>query len=172
MLPGMNGFEICKQLRTEKVKTPILMLTGKGDEIDKVMGLELGADDYVTKPFAFIELRSRIHALLRRSNGATSPQLTIQDLVVDPMKHTVTRSGQKIILTPKEFSIIELLLRHKDEVVTRTMITEHVWDYNFEGMSNVVDVFVGSLRRKIDKPSFHTLIYTIHGVGYKMSETP
>ena len=171
-LSKLDGLDVCRKLREKSIKTPILMLTAKTTIEDKVAGLDSGADDYVTKPFAFIELRSRIHALLRRSNGATSPQLTIQDLVVDPMKHTVTRSGQKIILTPKEFSIVELLLRHKDEVVTRTMITEHVWDYNFEGMSNVVDVFVGSLRRKIDKHSFHTLIYTIHGVGYKMSETP
>lgn len=172
MLPKLDGLEVCRSLRGKKVKTPILILTAKTAVEDKVAGLDSGADDYVTKPFAFIELRSRIHALLRRSTGDTSPQLTMLDLVVDPMKHTVTRAGVKITLTPKEFSILELLIRHKDEVVTRTMITEHVWDYNFDGMSNIVDVFVASLRRKVDKKSFHKLLHTIHGVGYKLSESP
>lgn len=171
MLPYVDGLEVCRRLRSKHIKTPILILTAKTTVEDKVAGLDSGADDYVTKPFAFIELRSRIHALLRRSNGTSSPQLTIKDLIVSPIKHTVTQRGQNIVLTPKEFSILDLLLRHKDEVVTRTMITEHVWDYNFEGMSNVVDVFVASLRRKIDKKSPHKLIHTIHGVGYKMSET-
>lgn len=171
MLPKLDGLEVCRRLRNKKIKTPILILTAKTSVEDKVAGLDSGADDYVTKPFAFMELRSRIHALLRRSAGDTAPQLTIADLVVDPMKHTVVRAGTNITLTPKEFSILELLLRHKDEVVTRTMITEHVWDYNFEGMSNVVDVFVASLRRKVDKKSTHTLLHTIHGVGYKISKT-
>lgn len=171
MLPKLDGLEVCRRLRNKKIKTPILILTAKTSVDDKVAGLDSGADDYVTKPFAFIELRSRIHALLRRSAGETTPELTLLDLIVDPMKHTAIRAGEKIILTPKEFSILELLLRHKDEVVTRTMITEHVWDYNFEGMSNVVDVFVASLRRKIDKQSHHKLLHTIHGVGYKISGT-
>lgn len=171
-LPKLDGLEICRRLRGKNIKTPILILTAKTTVEDKVVGLDSGADDYVTKPFAFIELRSRIHALLRRSVGETSPQIAIADLIVDPMKHTVTRAGAIIILTPKEFSILELLLRHKEEVVTRTMITEHVWDYNFEGMSNIVDVFMASLRRKIDKKSSHKLLHTIHGVGYKMSESP
>ncbi|OGG08664.1 DNA-binding response regulator [Candidatus Gottesmanbacteria bacterium RBG_16_43_7] len=172
MLPKLDGLEVCRRLRSKKVRTPILMLTAKTTVEDKVAGLDSGADDYMTKPFAYIELRSRIHALLRRSTGETSPQLTLVDLSVDPLKHTVTRDGVKITLTPKEFSILELLMRHIDEVVTRTMITEHVWDYNFDGMSNVVDVFVASLRRKIDKKSKHKLIHTIHGVGYKISESP
>lgn len=172
MLPKLDGLEVCRRLRGKNVKTPILILTAKTAVEDKVAGLDSGADDFVTKPFAFIELRSRIHALLRRSAGESSPQLTTADLIVDPMKHTVTRAGAKITLTPKEFSILELLIRHKDEIVTRTMITEHVWDYNFEGMSNVVDVFVASLRRKLDKKSTHKLLHTIHGVGYKMSESP
>lgn len=171
MLPKLDGLEVCRRLRGKRMKTPILMLTAKTSVEDKVAGLDSGADDYVTKPFAFVELRSRIYALLRRSAGETTPELSMGDLVVDPMKHTVARAGINIILTPKEFSILELLLRHKDEVVTRTMITEHVWDYNFEGMSNVVDVFVASLRRKIDKKSSHKLLHTIHGVGYKISGT-
>lgn len=172
MLPKLDGLEICRKLRSKHIKTPILILTAKTSVEDKVAGLDSGADDYVTKPFAFIELRSRIHALLRRSVGGSTPELSILDLVVDPIKHRVTRGGVKITLTPKEFSILELLMRHKDEVVTRTMITEHVWDYNFEGMSNIVDVFVASLRRKIDKKSSHALIHTVHGVGYTISESP
>lgn len=172
MLPKLDGLEVCKNLRTKKVRTPILLLTAKTTVEDKVLGLDSGADDYMTKPFAFIELRSRIHALLRRSSNDASPQLTLSDISVDPLKHTVIRAGVKIALTPKEFSILELLMRHKDEVVTRTMITEHVWDYNFDGMSNIVDVFVASLRRKIDKKNTCKLIHTIHGVGYKISASP
>ena len=171
MLPKLDGLEMCRRLRGKKIRTPILILTAKATVEDKVTGLDSGADDYMTKPFAFTELRSRIHALLRRSTGGISPLLTLVDLSVDPVKHTVIRNGTKISLTPKEFSILELLMRHTDEVITRTMITEHVWDYNFDGMSNVVDVFVASLRRKIDKKSAHKLIHTIHGVGYKISET-
>lgn len=171
MLPKLDGLEVCRRIRSKKLHTPILMLTAKTTLEDKVAGLDSGADDYMTKPFAFIELRSRIHALLRRSAGDASPQMAISDVLVDPIKHTVMRAGTKITLTPKEFSILELLMRHKDEVVTRTMITEHVWDYNFDGMSNIVDVFVASLRRKIDKKSSHKLLHTIHGVGYKLSES-
>ncbi len=172
MLPKIDGLEVCRHLRSQSIRTPILMLTAKTTIEDKVAGLDNGADDYMTKPFAFTELRSRIHAILRRSSGGAALQLAIADLLVDPMKHTVVRSGKKILLTPKEFAILELLLRHQDEVVTRTMITEHVWDYNFEGMSNVVDVFVGSLRRKLDRKFSPKLIHTIHGVGYKISVTP
>ncbi len=172
MLPKLDGLQVCQRLRAKKIKTPILILTAKTTLEDKVSGFESGADDYVTKPFAFIELRSRIHALVRRSVGEATSTLALKDLVVDSIKHAVSRSGLPISLTPKEFSILELLLRHKDEVVTRTMITEHVWDYNFEGMSNIVDVFVASLRRKVDKKSPYKLLHTIHGVGYKISETP
>lgn len=170
-LPKKDGLTVCKELRSQGIRAPILMLTAKTTLEDKVAGLDTGADDYLTKPFAYMELRSRIHALIRRNSHDLSTQLTIADLVVDPIKHVITRSGEKIKVTPKEFSVLELLLRHKDEVVTRTMITEHVWDYNFEGMSNVVDVFVASLRRKIDKKAKLKLIHTIHGVGYKISET-
>lgn len=171
-LPKKDGLSVCRELRAQGIRTPILMLTAKVTLEDKVAGLDTGADDYLTKPFAFTELRSRIHALIRRNSHELSSQLTISDLVLDPMKHTVSRGGTHISVTPKEFSVLELLLRHKDEVVTRTMITEHVWDYNFDGMSNVVDVFVASLRRKIDKKSSKKLIHTLHGVGYKISETP
>ncbi len=145
------------------------MLTAKTTVEDKVAGLDSGADDYLGKPFAFLELRSRIHALIRRSKQEPSPTLTIADLELDPIKHEVTRAGTEIVLTPKEFSILEILLRYKEEVVTRTMIIEHVWDYNFDSMSNVVDVFIAALRRKVDKGAKIKLIHTLHGVGYKIS---
>ncbi len=170
MLPKIDGITVCQNIRTKGNKTPILMLTAKSKVEDKVQGLDSGADDYITKPFAFIELRSRIQALIRRTHGSTVSTLNIADLTVDSLKHIAIRKGKKIQLTPKEFAILEFLLHHKDDVVSRTMITEHVWDYNFEGMSNVIDVFLVSLRKKVDKNSVKKLIHTIHGVGYKISE--
>lgn len=167
MLPKLDGIEVCKRLRSNSIKTPILMLTARSTVEDKVAGLDSGADDYLTKPFAFLELRSRIQALLRRSHQSASPILKLADLELDPIKHQITRGIKSVELTPKEFAVLEFLLRHKDEVVTRTMITEHVWDYNFEGMSNVVDVFMAAIRRKIDAGAAIKLIHTIHGVGYK-----
>src|SRR3972149_9333749 len=169
MLPKIDGLTICRNLRKKNLKTPILILTAKTTVEDKVRGLDSGADDYLTKPFSFLELRSRIHALIRRSKQRPSPILKIADLVVDPLKHTVIRNKNLIILTPKELAILEFLMRHKNEVVSRTMILEHVWDYNFEGMSNVVDVFVANLRKKIDYHAKVKLIHTLHGVGYKIS---
>jgi DNA-binding response OmpR family regulator len=171
-MPKKDGITFARELRAKGIRIPILMLTAKATLEDKVAGFDSGADDYLTKPFAFVELRSRIHALIRRNSGETSSQLSIADLVLDPVRHTVTRGGLRIAVTPKEFAVLELLLRHKDEVVTRTMITEHVWDYNFDSMSNVVDVFVAALRRKIDKKSGTKLIHTLHGVGYKISTEP
>lgn len=170
-LPKMDGVTICRQLRKKNIKTPIMMLTARTTLEEKVIGLDSGADDYLTKPFAFLELRSRIHALIRRSKQESSPILKIDDLELDPIKHTAQRGGKTISLTPKEFSVLELLLRHKDEVVSRTIIIEHVWDYNFDSMSNVVDVFIASLRRKIDRSKSVKLIHTIHGIGYKISES-
>lgn len=166
MLPKIDGIEVCKNLRKKEIKTPILMLTARSTTEDKVKGLDSGADDYITKPFSFIEFRSRVHALIRRSHQEGSPFLQINGLMLDPLKHKVSREGKDISLTPKEFSILELLMRHKDEVVTRTMIIEHVWDYDFDGMSNVVDVFVVTLRKKIDGSFKKKLIKTVHGVGY------
>lgn len=161
MLPKIDGIEVCKNLRKKEIKTPILMLTARSETVDKVRGLDSGADDYITKPFSFIEFRSRVHALIRRSHQEGSPVLALNGLTLDPLKHKVTRDDKDISLTPKEFAILELLMRHKGEVVTRTMIIEHVWNYDFDGMSNVVDVFVATLRKKIDG-----LIKTVHGVGY------
>jgi len=170
-LPKVDGITICKELRKKNIKIPILMLTARATLEEKIIGLDSGADDYITKPFAYLELRSRIHALIRRSKQESSPILKIADLELDPIKHNLTRGGKAITLTPKEFSVLELLLRHKDEVVSRTMIIEHVWDYNFDSMSNVVDVFVAAIRRKVDKNAKVKLIHTLHGIGYKISET-
>lgn len=170
-LPKVDGITICRELRKKNIKTPILMLTARATLEEKVAGLDSGADDYLTKPFAFLELRSRIHALIRRSKKEASPVLTISDLILDPIKHTAERGGKPISLTPKEFAVLELLLRRKNEVVSRTMIIEHVWDYNFDSMSNVVDVFIASIRRKVDKSSKVKLIHTLHGVGYKISKS-
>lgn len=170
MLPKMDGLQLCKELRKKNIKTSILMLTAKSTTEDKVAGLDSGADDYITKPFSFVEFRSRVHALIRRSHQETSPTLQIEDLEVDPLKHIVKRGEKTINLTPKEFAVLELLLRHRGEVVSRTMIIEHVWDYNFDGMSNVVDVFVVTLRKKIDSGSKRKLIQTVHGVGYKIGD--
>lgn len=166
MLPKIDGIEVCKNLRKKEIKTPILMLTARSTTEDKVKGLDNGADDYITKPFSFIEFRSRVHALIRRSHQEVLPVLTIDGLKLDPLKHIVTRDNKKINLTPKEFAVLELLMRHKGEVVTRTMIIEHVWDYNFEGLSNIVDVFVVTLRKKINSGFKIKLIKTVHGVGY------
>lgn len=170
MLPKMSGVEVCKKLRLLKKETPILMLTAKSELEDKLEGLDSGADDYLTKPFEFAELKARINALLRRSYHQVSNNLTIDNLDVDPSKHTVFRNKKPLKLTPKEFSILEQLLRQKHEVVTRTQIIEHVWDYNFDSLSNVVDVFIGTLRKKIDGGEKIKLIHTLHGVGYMITD--
>jgi DNA-binding response OmpR family regulator len=170
MLPKMSGVELCKKLRAAKKDLPVLMLTAKSEIEYRIEGLDSGADDYLTKPFAFGELRARINALLRRSYRQTSNILTLADLVVDPIKHIVERGARTIKLTPKEFSILELLLRRKHEAVTRTQIIDHVWDYNFESLSNVVDVFIGTLRRKVDLGHKTPLIHTLHGVGYMATD--
>lgn len=172
MLPKMDGITICKTLRTKNNKTPILILTAKATAEDAASGLDSGADDYLSKPFSFIELKSRIYALIRRSRNESLPRMGLADLELDPLKHAVARGGRSIPLTPKEFAVLEYLLLHKGELVSRTMIMEHVWDYNFEGMSNVVDVFVAALRRKIDKDAQLKLIHTVHGLGYKISVSP
>ncbi|HCE30969.1 DNA-binding response regulator [Candidatus Daviesbacteria bacterium RIFCSPHIGHO2_01_FULL_40_24] len=168
MLPKVDGVTVCKELRSKNIKTPIIMLTAKSNIEDRIAGLDGGADDYLTKPFSFLELRSRIQALIRRSKQEATLVLKIADLEIDPLKHIVKRSDNLITLTSKEFAILEYLLRHKDEVLTRTMIIEHVWDYNFEGMSNIVDAFIAAIRRKVDRGAKVKLIHTVHGVGYKI----
>lgn len=170
MLPKIDGVTLCKELRKKQNKTPILMLTAKARLDDKIEGLDAGADDYLTKPFEFAELKSRINALLRRSHNQAETVITIGDLVVNPKSHKVERNSKTISLTAKEFAILEFLARHKEEVVTRTQILEHTWDYNFDSMSNIVDVFVATLRKKIDGESKKKLLHTVRGVGFKLSE--
>lgn len=167
MLPKMDGMEICRKLRAEKIMIPIIMLTAKSSVEDVAVGLNMGADDYLTKPFSFVELCARIQALMRRKDRVVTTTLSTQDLKLDPIKHVVLRGGKICKLTPKEFAILEYLLHNQGVVVTRTMIAEHVWDYNFEQGSNVIDVFVASIRRKIgDKEG--KIVQTIHGVGFKI----
>lgn len=168
-MPLMDGLTILKNLRQNDIKTPVLILTGKNQEEDKVEGLNAGADDYLTKPFSLKELRARLHALLRRSQNEPSPTLRVGNLELDPLTHSVKRDGHELNLSPKEFAILEYLMHHKDEVVTRTKLLEHVWDYNFDGISNVVDVFVSYLRKKIDNGDNSKLIQTVHGVGFRIS---
>lgn len=169
MLPKIDGITVCKNLRKKDIKTPILMLTAKDTIEDITKGLDSGADDYLAKPFSFIELRSRVNALIRRSHNSPSSTLTLGDLELDPLRHSAFRAKKPLNLTPKEFAVLEFLLRHKNEVVTRTMIIDHVWDYNFDGMSNIVDVFIATLRRKLDKNAKNKLLHTLHGVGYELS---
>lgn len=169
MLPKIDGIIVCKQLRRNQLTTPILMLTAKNQTEEKVEGLDAGADDYLTKPFEFSELKSRIQALIRRSHKQTETVITIDNLIIDPAAHVVTRGDKEISLTAKEFAILEFLARHKNEVVTRTQIIEHTWDYNFDSMSNIVDVFIATLRKKIDGNEKKKLLHTVRGVGFKLS---
>lgn len=169
MMPGMNGIEFIKKLRNSQNTTPILILTAKDKLDDKIFGLDAGADDYLTKPFAFAELMARIRALQRRPSNVLE-KLEIADLVMEPSTHTVTRAGKKFELTPKEYSLLEFLLRNKGRVVTRTSIIEHVWDMHFDSDTNLVDVFISYLRKKIESGSKSQLIHSVRGVGYILEE--
>lgn len=170
MLPKIDGITICKNLRENGINIPILMLTAKSELNDKVKGFNIGADDYLTKPFSLVELYVRIKALLRRGDKIELPILEISDLKINLSKREVIRDSEKIILTPKEFAILELLAKNKDNVVTRSMILEHVWDINYTGDSNIIDVLIGTLRKKIDKSRYKKLIQTVYGIGFKLSE--
>jgi DNA-binding response OmpR family regulator len=170
MLPKIDGITLCKNLREKGMTVPVLMLTAKSRLEDKVEGFDTGADDYLTKPFSLVELFVRVKALLRRVDQIELPVLEIADLKINLTKHEVIRGKDKIILTPKEFSILELLARNKDNVVTRSMLLDHVWDTNYIGNSNIVDVLIGSLRKKVDRASYIKLIHTVYGVGFKLSE--
>jgi heavy metal response regulator len=169
-LPKMDGLRVLKKLREEKVATPVLLLTVRAAIEDKVLGLDSGADDYLTKPFAFQELLARIRALLRRKAEAGSPLLRFADLILDPARRLVTRGEEKIELTSKEFSLLEYFLRNPGRVLSRAMISEHVWDYDFDTESNVIDVYVNYLRRKIDSGRKKKLIHTVRGAGYVLEE--
>lgn len=172
MLPGMDGFQILKRLRDDGVATPVLVLTARNAVDDKIRGLDLGADDYLTKPFAFAELLARVRALLRRGQPQASPILKIADLTLDPAARRVTRAEQRIELTAKEYALLEYLMRHNGRVLTRTMISEHVWDQTFDSYTNVIDVYVNYLRKKVDQGFEPKLIHTVRGVGYTLRVEP
>jgi heavy metal response regulator len=165
MLPGINGIDLCKKLREKGLKSPILMLTAIDSVNSKVEGLESGADDYLTKPFAFSELLARIKALLRRTSDSVS-ELSLEDLRMDLLSRRVFREDKEIVLTPKEFSLLEYLLRNKGRVLSRTQIIENIWGYTFDPNSNVVDVHIKFLREKIDSGFDKKLIHTVRGAGY------
>lgn len=169
MLPGMDGFQVLEKMRSKGRRTPVLMLTARGALADRVRGLNSGADDYLKKPFDFEELLARIHALLRRAAPEPDVCLRADDLVLDPHTRAVTRGGRAVELTAKEFSILEYLLRHKGRVISRTALTDHVWDENFDAMSNVVDVTVYRLREKIHAHGA-ALVHTVRGAGYVLRD--
>jgi len=171
MLPKKDGFSVCRELRQAGVLTPILMLTAKDTVEDKVAGLTEGADDYLTKPFSFEELLARIRALLRRSQDYKTKVLKVADLELDPARRQATRAGRKIPLTGKEYALLEYMMRNKGRVLTESMIIEHVWDMNYEGTSNIVNVYINYLRKKIDEGAPLKLIQTVRGYGYTIDES-
>jgi len=168
MLPRRDGLEVCRELRKQRINTSILMLTAKDAIEDRVKGLDSGADDYLVKPFAIEELLARMRALLRRDATEKSGLLSVADLTLDPATHEVVRGGTQIELTAKEFSLFEYLMRNLNRLITREMAENHVWSYDYEGASNVVDVYIRRLRRKIDDPFDIKLIETVRGVGYRI----
>lgn len=165
-LPKLDGLRVLRELRQAGVSTPVLLLTVRANVEDKVLGLDAGADDYLTKPFAFQELVARVRALLRRRAETAPPVLEVADLRLDPAQRMVVRGNQKIDLTPREFALLDYFMRHPGRVLTRTMIAEHVWDYSFDPTTNVIDVYVNYLRKKIDADRQPKLLQTVRGVGY------
>jgi DNA-binding response OmpR family regulator len=170
MLPKKDGIEVCQELRLKKVNMPILVLTAKDTVEDRVKGLDVGADDYLVKPFAFNELLARVRALLRREGLSKSPRLQVGVLTLDTLTREAWRGQRKIELTSKEYVILEYFMRHPNMVITRTMLEEHAWDYEFDSMSNLIDVYVRRLRRKIDERGQNSLIQTVRGAGYRLRE--
>jgi two-component system OmpR family response regulator len=171
-IPPPDGFEVCRRLREQNRWMPVVMLTARDAVEDRVRGLDAGADDYVTKPFSFAELYARLRALLRRPAGERQVVLEAGGLRLDPARRQVTRDGVGIELSPKEYSLLELFMRHPGEVLTRTQILEHVWDFAYDGVSNVVDVYVRYLREKVDRPFGRASIRTVRGVGYVLEPDP
>ena len=169
-LPEIDGLNVLREMRAKKVVTPVLLLTVRATIEDKVIGLDTGADDYLAKPFSFEELLARVRALLRRGTDTKSPVFTVADLVLDPASRQVYRGGDRIELTSKEFAILEYFMRNSGRVLTRTMIIDHVWDYDFDADTNVVDVYVNYLRKKIDAPYEPKLLHTVRGTGYVLRE--
>jgi two-component system copper resistance phosphate regulon response regulator CusR len=172
MLPGLDGFSILRELRAAGRQTPVIVLSARGEVEDRVRGLRTGADDYLVKPFAFSELLARINAILRRgAEGGQAGTYRAADLVLEVSPRRVSRGGKRLDLTPKEFALLELFLRHRGEVLTRTFIAERVWDMNFDSDTNVVDVHIRRLRAKIDDPFEQKLVRTVRGVGYVLDES-
>jgi two-component system OmpR family response regulator len=173
MLPKRDGLSLIEEMRKSKVHTPVIILSAKGSVDDRVKGLQTGGDDYLTKPFAFSELLARVQALIRRASGSTEPtSLTAGDLTMNLLSREVSRKGKQIELQPAEFSLLEYLMRSMGRVVSKTMIMEHVWDYNFDPQTNVVEARICRLRDKIDREFEKKLIHTIRGVGYVLKDTP
>ena len=171
MLPGLSGYEVLRRMRARDVWTPVLMLTAKDGEYDQTDAFDLGADDYLTKPFSFLVLVARLRALVRRSAPQRPPVLTAGSLSLDPGLRTVERDATPISLTPREYGLLEYLMRNKDTVVTKTEILRNVWDAHYEGADNVVEVYVGYVRRKIDIPFGTNTIQTVRGIGYKLESS-
>lgn len=168
MLPIKDGLEVCRSLRKKHINTPVLMLTARDTVDDRILGLDSGADDYLIKPFALGELRARLRALLRREGGEKSSLLVIGDLTLDPAAHVAKRGGQVVQLTAKEFALLEYFMRNADRMISRQMVEDHVWDYDFVSGSNVVDVYIRRLRRKLDEPFEVKLFETVRGAGYRL----
>jgi DNA-binding response OmpR family regulator len=166
MLPKQDGFAVLRAMRAEGVQTPVLLLTARDTVPDRVTGLDLGGDDYLTKPFAFTEFLARVRALLRRGAGSRAPILSVADLALDPARREVTRGGRRISLTTREYALLEYFLRNAGRVLTRPMLAEHVWGLDFDPETNIVDVYVGYLRRKIDREGQPRLLHTVRGAGY------
>ncbi len=172
MLPEIDGIEVCRRLRKQGLQTPILMLTARDAVEDRVLGLDSGADDYLVKPFAFAELLARVRALGRREPVLQGNELRVGDLAIETLTRRVTRGSQDIDLTAKEFALLEYLMRHPNQVLTRTTIAEQVWSYDFDNLTNVIDVHIKNLRRKIDNGPGPKLIQTVRGAGYRVSAGP
>ncbi|MCL4397907.1 response regulator transcription factor [Patescibacteria group bacterium] len=172
LLPEMSGMEICKRLRGGGIHTPILILTAKGQLEDKVNGLNAGADDYLTKPFAFEELLARVKALGRRPKNSLGTSLSVEDLTLDTVSYEVMRSGKKIPLSSREYALLEYLIRHHDQTLSKEQIISHIWDYDADVLPNTVEVYIGYLRNKIDKPfpQSPALIHTVRGFGYRLGK--
>lgn len=168
MLPSISGIEVCKELRAQNILTPVLMLTAKGQVRDKVTGLDIGADDYMVKPFSFEELFARIRALLRRPSDSKNPILTVGDLELNPQSLTVTKGGTVVRLSAKEFALLEYLMRHTNTVLTKEQLVQHVWDYDADVLPSTVEVHIKHLRDKIDTPFNSSYIQTVRGFGYKI----
>jgi two-component system OmpR family response regulator len=169
MLPGLNGYDVCRQMRAAGVWTPVLMLTAKDGEYDQADAFDLGADDYLTKPFSFLVLVARLRALIRRGAPVRPTVLVAGDLTLDPASRTVRRGDREVPLTPREFNLLHFLMRHRGDVVAKTAILESVWDANYDGDENIVEVYVGYLRRKIDQPFGRHAIETVRGAGSRLA---